>query len=147
MPQSMSMTYVCVASCSPALLHTRSLTVSERSSHSGDVNWQFPARIMRSISICFRCQNGGDPASSVYMITPALQLWKHQFILDQSVSYIPEVQQFKIKFIKKKQCFKTRQKLYFLNLHIHCSAIAWMMRIHGALNDFWSQITWCSTYL
>lgn len=31
--------------------------------------------IMRSISICLRCQKGGEPASRVYMITPVLHLW------------------------------------------------------------------------
>lgn len=30
--------------------------------------------IIRSISICLRCQKGGEPASSVYMITPVLHL-------------------------------------------------------------------------
>lgn len=53
---------------------TKSLTVSERSSHSGDEKSYFPAKIMRSISICFLCQKGGEPASSVYMITPELHL-------------------------------------------------------------------------
>lgn len=30
--------------------------------------------IIRSISICLRCQKGGEPASKVYMITPVLHL-------------------------------------------------------------------------
>lgn len=48
--------------------------MSERSSHSGEEKSYFPAKIIRSISICFLCQKGGEPASSVYMITPELHL-------------------------------------------------------------------------
>ncbi|EGW03637.1 hypothetical protein I79_020350 [Cricetulus griseus] len=55
-------------------LLTRSLTVLERSSHSGELNWYWPSMIMRSIRIWRLCQNGGEPARSVNKITPQAQL-------------------------------------------------------------------------
>lgn len=33
------------------------------SAHSGDVNVYFPSIIFRSITICLRCQKGGQPTS------------------------------------------------------------------------------------
>lgn len=55
--------------------------MSERSSHSGEEKSYFPAKIIRSISICFLCQKGGEPASSVYMITPELHLQQEKIKL------------------------------------------------------------------
>ena len=55
---------------------TRSFTVSERSSHSGELNWYWPSMIIRNIRIWRRCQNGGEPARSVNKITPQAQLGK-----------------------------------------------------------------------
>lgn len=64
-------------SLSPWPLLTRSLTVLERSSHSGELNWYWPSMIMRNIRIWRRCQNGGEPARSVNRITPQAQLGKN----------------------------------------------------------------------
>jgi len=50
------------------------------SSHSGDVNEYFPSIIFLSMTICFRCQNGGQPTNSVNIITPQAHLYyrKHK---------------------------------------------------------------------
>lgn len=42
---------------------TRSLGASVISSHSGLQNSYFPSMMLRSITICFLCQNGGKPTS------------------------------------------------------------------------------------
>lgn len=44
------------------------------SAHSGDVNEYFPSIIFLSMTICFRCQNGGQPTNKVNIITPQAHL-------------------------------------------------------------------------
>lgn len=46
---------------------------------------------MRSISICFLCQKGGEPASSVYMITPELHLQTRQLTIKQPGTHISPI--------------------------------------------------------
>lgn len=46
----------------------------EISAHSGDVKLYFPSMILRSITICLRCQKGGQPTSNVNIITPHAHL-------------------------------------------------------------------------
>lgn len=48
------------------------------SAHSGDVKEYFPSIIFLSITICFRCQNGGLPTNSVNIITPQAHLLHHE---------------------------------------------------------------------
>lgn len=46
------------------------------SAHSGDVKLYLPSIIFRNITICLRCQNGGQPTSNVNIITPQAHLIK-----------------------------------------------------------------------
>lgn len=46
----------------------------EISAHSGDVKLYLPSMIFLSITICFRCQNGGQPTNNVNIITPHAHL-------------------------------------------------------------------------
>lgn len=48
--------------------------IPEISAHSGDVKLYFPSMMLRSITICLRCQNGGQPTNNVNMITPQAHL-------------------------------------------------------------------------
>uniref|UniRef100_A0A6B0TXL6 Uncharacterized protein n=1 Tax=Ixodes ricinus TaxID=34613 RepID=A0A6B0TXL6_IXORI len=52
----------------------RSLGASVMSSHSGLQNSYFPSMMLRSMTICLRCQKGGKPTSNVYMMTPQAQM-------------------------------------------------------------------------
>lgn len=54
--------YLCALLNSGLSVRTKSRAVSLISSHSGLENVYFPSIIIRNIIICFRCQNGGDPA-------------------------------------------------------------------------------------
>lgn len=55
-------------------LDTLILYSPDISAHSGDVKLYFPSMIFLSITICLRCQNGGQPTSSVNIITPQAHL-------------------------------------------------------------------------
>lgn len=43
----------------------KKFNLPEISAHSGDVKLYLPSIIFRSMTICFRCQNGGHPTSNV----------------------------------------------------------------------------------
>lgn len=53
--------------------------VPDMSAHSGDVKLYLPSMMLRSITICLRCQNGGQPTSSVNMMTPQAQLQNNNY--------------------------------------------------------------------
>lgn len=44
------------------------------SAHSGEVKLYLPSIIFRNMTICLRCQNGGQPTSNVNIMTPHAQL-------------------------------------------------------------------------
>lgn len=46
----------------------------DMSAHSGEVKLYFPSIILRNMTICLRCQNGGQPTSSVNIMTPHAQM-------------------------------------------------------------------------
>lgn len=53
----------------------------EISAHSGEVKLYLPSIMFLNITICFRCQNGGQPTNNVNIITPQAHLQKkrHNF--------------------------------------------------------------------
>lgn len=44
------------------------------SAHSGEVKLYLPSIMFLNITICRRCQNGGQPTNKVYIITPQAHL-------------------------------------------------------------------------
>lgn len=93
---------------------------------------------MRSISICFLCQKGGEPASSVYMMTPELHLqWDERnfcFCCVLFVFFNP---------IHISSCVV----LVPAHSHVHRSPISFVSCIHGAFNNLWGEVTGGPTHL
>lgn len=80
--------------------------------------------IILSMSICFRCQKGGEPASRVYMITPVLHLW-----VRPPSPCSPEG-------------WRSRgTPLPLPHSHVHLLPVARVVIVHGALDDLWGQVT------
>ena len=99
--------------------------------------------IILNISICLRCQKGGEPASRVYMMTPVLHLapgggeegrrasWSsHRALLPSQV--IPAV---------GASLSLRVTSLPPTHSHVHLLPIARVVIIHGALNDLRGQVT------
>lgn len=86
---------------------------------------------MRSISICFLCQKGGEPASSVYMMTPELHLqWDEGNV-------------FFFCHVHMSSCVV----LVCTHSHVHRSPISFVSCIHGAFDDLWGEVTGGPTHL
>lgn len=58
----------------PFVIIIMSNRLPEISAHSGDVKLYLPSMMLRSITICLRCQKGGHPTNSVNIITPQAHL-------------------------------------------------------------------------
>lgn len=61
-------------------------TLPDMSVHSGDEKENFPSIIFLNITICFLCQNGGQPTNKVYIITPQAHLKLTRIYYNQKIS-------------------------------------------------------------
>lgn len=100
--------------------------------------------IILNISICLRCQKGGEPASSVYMMTPVLHLASGEQRREtggRAVAPTPSPFPSQVLPVRGAPLSLRVTSLPPTHSHVHLLPIAGVVIVHGALDDLRGQVT------